>query len=159
MNKNDQKTFDSLKEKLIPFVGIDSDSGVVSVKEGAVEATLPEGISIDQFNAVHQHTAFLGTAFVDIGVGHVLSAMKDNKDLESGSGSLDLAPDVNLAFSTQRSKTITVGNPAKPDEPRKEVTNYGVTTVAYTTALGTQSKGMLKKALMAHRELAKEMLG
>lgn len=123
--------------------------GVIGIEKGTYEETLPEELTMKTVQAVYRHNEDLVSALTLATAEMAEPAMKKDKKLEQVSSELPVEGKgvrsmgaINVGYIREQERTVR--NPAKPDEPAKQVTSYGVTTARIST-FGSRNRGELKK--------------
>ena len=116
------------------------DGGVITLKGDAFESTLPDGLSMSDFNAANGHVenvvAALTLATGQMGEG----AMKKNKSLESVSSEMKLGKHGSISVGYVRNQEGT-----KSPTDRTPVTRHGIATTRLVTIASKSNRGQLKK--------------
>lgn len=135
-NKSISPEIKELSAKL--DTGVSFNDGKIEFDANAYLQTLPEGITVDQVKALHDHNATFFPA-ATLSVGKVaIEAMKKDKKIDSLSVEIPMYGKDHFDLTIERQRTFP-----NPQDKEKSTTTFGNVKASYTVQAARGSRGAM----------------
>ena len=142
----------SLAELVKSDAKIDKATGTVTVGADLFARSLPEGMTVEQVAAVHEHEAQFAAAGA-LALGELsIPAMKKNKELEQTKLSIPATGKDSFEFTFNRSRMVPDGNGGQKEK-------FGTSNIEFNMYGMGSSRGEIKKVKPLLAEQAFDAFG